>query len=240
MHGPSEVIDPLAYVWADRQWRGRPWHEAVVYELHVGTFTPAGTFRAAIVRLDHLAALGVTAIELMPVADFPGRRGWGYDGTLPFAPDSTYGRPEDLKALVDAAHARGLMVLLDVVYNHFGPEGNYLPLYAPQFFNERHHTPWGAAINYDAEGSATVRQFFIQNALYWLQEFHLDGLRFDAVHAILDDGEPALPGRARAQHPPRDVRPRGAPGAGEREQRGTLAAPRRRGPCDRLRWAMER
>jgi maltooligosyltrehalose trehalohydrolase len=192
VHGPSEVIDPLAYAWADRSWRGRPWHEAVLYELHVGAFTAAGTFRAAIERLAHLAALGVTGIELMPLADFPGRRNWGYDGALPFAPDASYGRPEELKALVDAAHAHGLMVLLDVVYNHFGPEGNYLSLYAPQFFNERHHTPWGAAINYDAPGSRVVRDYFIHNALYWLREYHLDGLRLDAVHAIADDGQPAI------------------------------------------------
>jgi malto-oligosyltrehalose trehalohydrolase len=129
----------------------------------------------------------VTVLELMPVADFPGRRNWGYDGVLPYAPDSSYGRPEHLKALVDAAHARGLMVILDVVYNHFGPEGNYLSRYAPQFFNSRHHTPWGAAINFDADDNRTVREFFIHNALYWLEEFHLDGLRLDAVHAIVDD-----------------------------------------------------
>ena len=186
VHGPSEVIDPLAYHWSDAGWRGRPWHETVLYELHIGAFTAAGTFTAAIERLEYLVTLGVTAIELMPVADFPGRRDWGYDGAFPFAPDSSYGRPEDLKALIDAAHAHGLMVLLDVVYNHFGPEGNYLPLYAPQFFTERHRTPWGAAVNFDGEGSATVREFFIQNALYWLIEYHLDGLRFDAVHAIID------------------------------------------------------
>ena len=167
-------------------WRGRPWEEAVLYELHVGAFTPDGTFRAAIDRLDDLAALGVTAIELMPIADFPGRRNWGYDGVQLFAPDSGYGRPEDLKALVDAAHARGLMVFLDVVYNHFGPEGNYWPVYAP-IFTERHHTPWGAAVNFDAEGSEVVRELIITNALYWIDEFHLDGLRLDAVHAILDD-----------------------------------------------------
>ncbi|HWG75410.1 MAG TPA: malto-oligosyltrehalose trehalohydrolase [Steroidobacteraceae bacterium] len=209
VHGPSEVIDPCAYTWRDGGWRGRPWHEAVLYELHVGTFTPEGTFAAAMTRLDHLVALGVTGIELMPLADFPGQRDWGYDGTLPFAPDASYGRPEDLKALVDAAHARGLMVLLDVVYNHFGPEGNYLPLYAPQFFNERHHTPWGAAINFDAEGSATVREFFCANALYWLREFHFDGLRLDAVHAILDDGQPhflqTLGRRIRSARLPRQV-----------------------------------
>ncbi len=188
VHGPSEVIDPLAYRWGDAGWRGRPWNEAVLYELHIGAFTAAGTFAAAIERLAHLVTLGVSAIELMPLADFPGRRDWGYDGVFAFAPDASYGRPEDLKALIDAAHAHGLMVLLDVVYNHFGPEGNYLPRYAPQFFTDRHHTPWGAAINFDGEGSATVREFFIENALYWLREYHLDGLRFDAVHAIIDDG----------------------------------------------------
>jgi len=187
VHGPSEVIDPLDYAWRDHDWHGRPWHAAVIYELHLGTFTHAGTFLSAIERLEHLVQLGVTALELMPVADFPGRRNWGYDGVLPFAPDASYGRPEHLKALVDAAHARGLMVMLDVVYNHFGPEGNYLSRYAPQFFNARHHTPWGAAINFDADDSRTVREFFIHNALYWLEEFHLDGLRLDAVHAIVDD-----------------------------------------------------
>jgi malto-oligosyltrehalose trehalohydrolase len=187
VHGPSEVIDPAAYVWQCPGWRGRPWAEAVLYELHVGTFTAEGTFRAAIGRLDHLVALGITAIELMPVADFPGTRNWGYDGVLLYAPDSTYGRPEDLKALVDAAHARGLMVLLDVVYNHFGPDGNFLPAYAGSFFTDRHKTPWGAGINYDGANAAPVREFIIHNALYWLEEFNLDGLRLDAVHAILDD-----------------------------------------------------
>jgi malto-oligosyltrehalose trehalohydrolase len=211
VHGLSEVIDPHAYQWQDEAWRGRPWAEAVIYELHVGTFTPQGTFGAALEKLDHLAGLGVTAIELMPVADFPGRRNWGYDGVLPFAPDASYGRPEDLKALVDAAHARGLMVLLDVVYNHFGPEGNYLHRYAPQFFSERHRTPWGAAINFDGAGSRTVRDFFIHNALYWLEEYHFDGLRLDAVHAISDDARPDIleelatavhagPGRERHVH----------------------------------------
>jgi malto-oligosyltrehalose trehalohydrolase len=186
-HGPSEVIDPRAYPWRDGAWRGRPWHEAVLYELHVGTFTPAGTFRSAIERLDHLAALGVTALQIMPVADFPGRRNWGYDGVLPFAPDAAYCRPEDFKALIEAAHARGLMVLLDVVYNHFGPDGNCLHALAPSFFTDRHATPWGAAINFDGPDSGPVRAFFVENALYWLAEFHLDGLRLDAVHAIRDD-----------------------------------------------------
>ena len=192
VHGESEVVDPGAFDWTDGGWRGRPWEEAVLYELHVGTFTPEGTFAGVESRLDYLSALGVTAIELMPVADFPGKRGWGYDGVLPFAPDAAYGRPEDLKRLIAAAHARGMMVLIDVVYNHFGPEGNYLHAYARPFFTERHHTPWGAAINFDDAGSRTVRDFFIHNALYWIEEYHADGLRLDAVHAILDDSKPDI------------------------------------------------
>ncbi len=187
VHGPSEVIDAAAYRWADQDWRGRPWREAVLYELHIGAFTEEGTFRAAIGRLDHLARLGVTALQIMPVADFPGRWNWGYDGVLPYAPDSSYGRPEDFKALIEAAHQRGLMVLLDVVYNHFGPEGNYLSAYARGFFTKHHKTPWGDAINYDGKHSKPVREFIIENALYWIEEFHLDGLRLDAVHAICDD-----------------------------------------------------
>jgi malto-oligosyltrehalose trehalohydrolase len=184
VHGPSEVIDATAYDWRDEAWRGRPWEEIVLYELHTGSFSVSGDFAGIARHFDHLQALGVTAIELMPVADFPGQRNWGYDGVLVFAPDARYGRPEDLKRLVDAAHARGIAVFLDVVYNHFGPEGNYLHLYAPQFFTERHHTPWGAAINF---AQPEVRRFYVENGLYWLEEFHLDGLRFDAVHAILDD-----------------------------------------------------
>lgn len=186
VEGPSEVCDPDAYPWTDAEWRGRPWREAVIYELHVGAFTPQGTFRSAIDRLDHLVELGVSAIEIMPIGDFPGRRNWGYDGVLPYAPDASYGRPEDLKALVDAAHARGLMVLLDVVYNHFGPEGSYLHKIAPKFFTDRHKTPWGEAVNVDGQDAGPVRAFFIHNALYWIGEFHLDGLRLDAVHAIVD------------------------------------------------------
>lgn len=187
VHGASEVIDPEAFDWQDDAWRGRLWDEAVIYELHVGSFSEAGSFAGVEQKLDHLAGLGITAIELMPVADFPGSRNWGYDGVLPFAPDASYGRPEDLKRLVQSAHARGLMVLLDVVYNHFGPEGSYLHTYAEQFFTDKHQTPWGAAINFDDVGSETVREFFIHNALYWLEEYHLDGLRLDAVHAIRDD-----------------------------------------------------
>lgn len=190
VHGASQVIDPAAFDWHDDDWCGRSWEEAVIYEIHVGAFTPEGTFAAVEQRLDYLAALGVTAIELMPVADFPGQRNWGYDGTLLFAPDSAYGTPDDLKRLIQSAHRRGLMVLLDVVYNHFGPEGNYLHHYAPQFFNDRHHTPWGAAINFDRGGSKTVRDFYRHNALYWLEEYHFDGLRLDAVHAMHDTGHP--------------------------------------------------
>ena len=186
VHAASAFVNPLAFDWPDAAWRGRPWHEAVIYELHVGCFTPRGTFQAAIGKLDELAATGVTAIELMPVADFPGARGWGYDGVLPFAPDASYGTPDDLKRLVAAAHERKLMVLLDVVYNHFGPDGNYLHAYAAPFFNEAVATPWGAAINLDAEDSRTVRDFFIHNACYWVEEFHFDGLRIDAVHAMHD------------------------------------------------------
>ena len=190
VHGASQLLDPEAFDWPDSGWHGRPWHEAVIYELHVGCFTEAGTFSAVIDRLDDLVALGITAIELMPVADFPGRRGWGYDGVLLFAPEASYGTPDDLKRLVVAAHARGLMVLLDVVYNHFGPDGNYLHAYAAPFFNPTLQTPWGAAINFDGEGSRTVRDFFIHNALYWIEEFQLDGLRIDAVHAMHDGSEP--------------------------------------------------
>ena len=187
VHGPSEVIDQ-AYDWQTRGWTGRPWHECVFLELHVGTFTEQGTFRGAIDKLDRVAEAGFTAIELMPVADFFGRWNWGYDGVLPYAPDSAYGRPEDLKALVDAAHARGLMVFLDVVYNHFGPEGNYLARYAPQFFSSA-QTPWGKAIDYQRP---QVRRFAVENALYWLNDFRFDGLRLDAVHAIAEPGRTLL------------------------------------------------
>ena len=162
------------------------------YELHVGAFSPEGTFAGAALKLDHLADLGVTAVEIMPVSDFSGRWNWGYDGAFLYAPDASYGRPEDFKAFVEAAHGRGIAVLLDVVYSHFGPEGNFLPLYAPDFFTNRHRTPWGDAINFDGPNSRPVRDFFIENAEYWIEEFHLDGLRFDAVHAIKDDTRPDL------------------------------------------------
>ncbi len=180
VHGASVVVDPRSYVWQHPDWLGRPWAEAVIYELHVGA---CGGYAGVVERLPALAELGVTAIELMPIADFPGTRNWGYDGVLPFAPDSAYGTPDELKALIDAAHGHGLMVYLDVVYNHFGPDGNYLHAYAPQFFDEALHTPWGAAIDFH---KPEVREFFTQNALYWLMEYRFDGLRFDAVHAICD------------------------------------------------------
>lgn len=190
IHGPSQVVAADEFEWTDESWTGRAWTEAILYELHVGTFTPEGSFSAVESRLDYLAQLGVTAIELMPVSSFPGNRNWGYDGVLPYAPAAAYGHPEDLKHLVNAAHSRNMMVLLDVVYNHFGPEGNYLPLFAPQFFSDRHHTPWGQAINFDGPDSRTVRNYFIHNALYWLEEYHLDGLRLDAVHTVVDDSRP--------------------------------------------------
>lgn len=187
--GPSEVIDHSNYEWRSPDWKGLPWERAVFLEAHVGTFTAEGTFRTMRERLDHLAETGITALELMPVAEFPGRRNWGYDGVLPFAPDSAYGRPEDLKALIDAAHARELMVFLDVVYNHFGPDGNYLGRLAPEFFSDDHHTPWGVAIDYRVP---EVRAYMIENALHWLRDYRFDGLRLDAVHAIVEPGEPHI------------------------------------------------
>lgn len=190
--GPSEVVDTQAFSWKAAKWRGRPWTEAVLYELHVGAFSPEGRYEGVLRQLDDLALLGVTAVELMPLAQFAGARGWGYDGVLPFAPHHAYGRPEDLAALVDAAHERGLMMILDVVYNHFGPDGNHLGRYAPAFFARRHHTPWGAGFNFDGRSSRPVRDFFIENALFWLKDFRFDGLRFDAVQAIEDKGDPHI------------------------------------------------
>jgi malto-oligosyltrehalose trehalohydrolase len=187
VRGPSEVID-RRYAWQCADWKGRPWEEAIFSEIHVGTYTPEGSFRAIVGKLDHLAATGISALELMPLSDFPGRWNWGYDGVLPFAPDSAYGRPEDLKALIDAAHTRGLMVFLDVVYNHFGPEGNYLGRIAPAFFSDA-HTPWGGAIDYRQQ---MVRAYAIENALHWLRHYRFDGLRLDAVHAIVTPGEPDI------------------------------------------------
>ncbi len=207
VHGPSELIDPR-FEWRTQGWKGRRWEEIVIYELHVGAFTEAGTFLSAIEKFDHLQRLGVTAIQLMPLSDFRGRYGWGYDGVLPYAPDSSYGRPEHLKMLVDAAHQRGICVFLDVVYNHFGPDGNYLPRYAP-IFGDRHESVWGKGLNYDGEGSRFVRDFVIENAIYWLSEFRMDGLRLDAVHAMKDDSDPhillELADRIRSAFPERQI-----------------------------------
>ena len=192
VHGPSEVIPPEEFEWQQNNWHGCPWDQTILYELHLGTFSPEGTFAGAEGKLDYLADLGITAIELMPLSSFPGQRNWGYDGVLPYAPAAAYGRPDELKQLIDSAHGKNIMVFLDVVYNHFGPEGNYVHLYAPQFFTQRHNTPWGQAINFDGPGSRTVRDYFIHNALYWLEEYRIDGLRLDAVHAIFDDSKPDI------------------------------------------------
>lgn len=188
--GPSMICAP-DFAWTDIEWRGRDWDEAIISEIHIGTFTPEGTFGAAIGKLDHLVALGVTAIEIMPVHAFPGHQGWGYDGVCLYAPHAAYGTPGDFKALVDAAHARGLMVFLDVVYNHFGPEGNLMPRLMP-LLSRRHEGEYGTPPNLDDEDSGPVRQFLIENALYWLETFHCDGLRLDAVHEIVDESEPHL------------------------------------------------
>jgi maltooligosyltrehalose trehalohydrolase len=185
VHGPSRVVAPEAFVWTDAAWRGIPLKDYVVYELHTGTFTPEGTFDAVTRKLSHLKSLGVTAVELMPVAEFPGGRNWGYDGAHLYAPQSTYGGPEGLKRLVDACHREGLAFVLDVVYNHLGPEGNYGGEFMP-LYSEKHKSPWGAGLNFDGEESGGVRRFFVENALYWLTEYHVDGLRLDAVHAITD------------------------------------------------------
>lgn len=186
VHGPSEVVDPAAFRWTDAGWAGLSLEALSVYELHVGTFSPEGTFAGAAARLPHLVELGVSAIELLPVADFPGNRNWGYDGVSLFAPARCYGTPDDLRRLVDEAHRLGLGVLLDAVYNHLGPDGNHLGAYGP-YFTSRHATPWGDALNFDGEGSPEVRAFFAENALRWIREFHVDGLRLDATHAIVDD-----------------------------------------------------
>lgn len=187
VHEPSAVFSSAEFAWTDQDWRGVPGDSLVIYELHVGTFTPRGTFEGVIQRLPDLVELGVTAIEVMPVSQFPGDRNWGYDGVHPFAVQNTYGGPLGLQRLVDAAHAAGLAVILDVVYNHLGPEGNYLREFGP-YFNEQHHTPWGAAVNFDGPHCEPVRRYFVDNATYWIREFHVDGLRLDAVQTMVDDG----------------------------------------------------
>jgi len=187
VHGPSEVVDPGAFAWSDAAWAGARLDRASIYELHVGAFSPEGTFAGAAARLPYLRDLGVTIVELMPVADFAGDRNWGYDGVCPFAPARCYGRPDDLRRLVDTAHRLGLAVMLDVVYNHFGPDGAYVWQVSPAFFTDRHESPWGQGVNVDGPGSEHVRRFFVDNALHWIHEYRIDGLRLDATHAITDD-----------------------------------------------------
>lgn len=186
VHGPSQIVDPGAYRWTHVEWAGRAPRDLAIYELHVGTFAGEGTFRSVRERLPELRDLGVTAIELMPLADFPGSRNWGYDGACLFAPARAYGAPDDLRALVDAAHGCGLSVILDVVYNHLGPEGSYLHQFYPDYITTRHMTPWGGAVNLDAPGSDLVRAFIVDNAVHWIREYRLDGLRLDATHALID------------------------------------------------------
>ena len=192
VHAASQVIDAGAFRWTDDRWRIRPLQDLIVSELHVGTFSPEGTFAGVEARLPYLRDLGITAIELMPVADFAGARNWGYDGVALFAPSRAYGTPDDLRRLVDAAHRHGLAVILDVVYNHLGPEGAYLHRFNRRYLSDRHRTPWGAAVNVDGEGSPLVRRFIIDNALHWVREYHVDGLRLDAAHALIDDTTPNI------------------------------------------------
>jgi maltooligosyltrehalose trehalohydrolase len=187
VHGPSQIVDPARYRWTDGRWQSRPIRDLVVYELHTGTFSPEGTFAGITARLPYLRDLGITAIELMPIADFAGNRSWGYDGVALFAPARAYGSPDDLRTLVDAAHRHGLSVILDVVYNHLGPEGAYLPAFTSHYFTGRHQTPWGASVNLDGPGSENVRRFILDNACSWIREYHVDGLRLDATHALIDE-----------------------------------------------------
>ncbi|RKH65843.1 malto-oligosyltrehalose trehalohydrolase [Corallococcus aberystwythensis] len=191
VHGPSEVVSS-DHGWTDSQWKGPDPRAMVIYEVHVGTATPEGTFEAFIPKLAHLRELGVNTLELLPLASFPGARNWGYDGVDLFAPQATYGGPKGLRKLIDAAHAHGLAVLIDAVYNHFGPDGNYLRAYSPHYFTGKHHTPWGDAVNYDSEGSRFVRSLVLSNVEMWIRDYHADGLRLDAAHALVDDGQPHL------------------------------------------------
>jgi maltooligosyltrehalose trehalohydrolase len=187
VHGPSQVVNHNAYHWKDIQWKGIPFHDWIIYELHIGTFTKEGTFRSAEERLDDLVNLGVNVIQIMPVSQFSGSRNWGYDGVFPFAVQNSYGTPDDLKGLIDRCHQKGIAVVLDVVYNHLGPEGNYFSKFGP-YFTDHYKTPWGDAINFDGDWSDGVREYFVSNALYWFEYFHFDGLRFDAIHAVFDNG----------------------------------------------------
>ncbi len=192
VHGPSEIVDPSAFQWTDTQWGGRPAPDRIVYELHIGTFSPEGTFAGATSRLEAVRDVGLTVIEIMPVADFAGARNWGYDGVCLFAPSRAYGRPDDLRRLVDRAHQLGLAVLFDVVYNHLGPEGAYLPSFNEEYFTDRHATPWGRGVNLDGPGSGMVRRFIVDNACHWVREYHADGLRLDATHALIEKDQGAI------------------------------------------------
>ena len=192
VHGPSEIVDPSAFQWADVRWGGRPAADRILYELHIGTFSPEGTFAGATSRLEAVRDVGVTVIEIMPVADFAGARNWGYDGVCLFAPSRAYGRPDDLRRLVDRAHQLGMAVILDVVYNHLGPEGAYLPAFNEQYFTDRHATPWGSCVNLDGPGSAMVRRFIVDNACHWVREYHADGLRLDATHTLIEEDQGAI------------------------------------------------
>jgi maltooligosyltrehalose trehalohydrolase len=203
VHGPSLVVDPSSYQWHDAAWTGIALPDAVFYELHVGAFTPEGTYRAAAGKLAYLKDLGITAIELMPLSDFAGDRNWGYDGVAPFAPARPYGTPDELRAFIDQAHQLGLAVFLDVVYNHFGPDGAYQSTFSSHYFTKRHHTPWGDAVNYDSALSEPVREYVIENALRWVNEYHFDGLRLDATHAIKDDSSPHILAELKAKLGPR-------------------------------------
>jgi maltooligosyltrehalose trehalohydrolase len=209
VHGPSEVVDPSTFKWTDQGWKGVALKDLILYELHVGTFTTKGTYTGLLERLPYLADLGITALELMPLADFSGSRNWGYDGVSLFAPSHSYGRPDELCQLVDKAHALGLGVFLDVVYNHLGPDGNYLGSFSPFYFTDKHKTPWGSAVNLDSERSDQARDFFIQNALHWIHDYHIDGLRLDATHAMMDDSPrhflAELTDRVRSSAPQREV-----------------------------------
>ena len=205
VHGPSQIVDPGSFAWTDGRWGGRPAADRIVYELHVGTFSPEGTFAGTTARLDALRDLGITVVELMPVADFPGSRNWGYDGACLYAPSRAYGTPDDLRRLVDRAHQLGIAVALDVVYNHLGPEGAYISQFDDRYFTHERSTPWGCAVNLDRDGAAMVRRFIVDNAVHWMREYHFDGLRIDAVHALLEDDTGAivrdLAARVRAASP---------------------------------------
>src|SRR5947208_3990709 len=185
-HGPSTIVAPDGFTWSDQSWRGIPRERLVIYELHIGTFTQEGSWQAAVRELPALAELGITCIEIMPVAEFSGRFGWGYDGVNLFAPTRLYGRPDDFRRFVDRAHALGIAVILDVVYNHFGPDGNYLNAFSTAYFTDRYDNEWGEAINFDGADAGSVREFFLTNAGYWIDEYHLDGLRLDATQQIFE------------------------------------------------------